>query len=883
LAVVALVGTVADAGGARSAAAASSPTISFTRLAGADRYDTAAKLAESAFPAGARTVIGVSGFTAADGLVASYLAGALDAPVLLMPPSGPVPAATVAALGLLQARSVILLGLDASIGHDVQVELAATPSTAAGAGNLQVSRIGGQTRYDTMSLVDETPDSSSVGDVNGLRTALVASGTSFADALSVAPLAFDAHLPLILTTSDTLNLQAIQTLQGLGIEQVVLAGGPLALSPEVEAEANFLGIKTLVRFAGTDRTDTARLVGDWAIRSLGFSAQTFALASGDGRLGGFDALALGPLVGLARETIQLVQDSAHTGPGALQFVRDNRSGLNVTTADQIAGGEVAVPDLVVAPIAEAYAHGTGVTVLPELVGAEMTASGSAAAGVGPVVRFEFDSALGSLGAPSSFLLYDPTRPDAPLTAGAGNVTVDAVDPDGVDVTFPPPPPGDVSFTPAVAAVLPGAVGDPTGLANPTGAIAIDAADNFPVAAGTTEAPGLVGVVSSRVVAAAGAAPAMTAIDVRFDKPAFSTASDPDRGDFGVVYTDHGGTTRLVGCTAPGRGSVTASGGTVPGGQGTAVWTVVCPDDPATPGQVLAVGRVIVHQGTLATAAPPAAGETAQYMEASQGPRASTSAPDLLSVVVYPPTSFGMPDTMIATFDVPVTPTSAAAAAMTAVLADGSSAPASSVAQPNPGSTNVEVAFDPGVGPSAVGLAVGSSAVVGASGPEANVPNAPDELVAVNPRTVNVAPGLTEGPSLLSATLSSFAPGGVPTGEAALLTLDEPLAGPAPSLDQIHAFNADGTELTCAAPSTGAGANGLDVSDNPFPDAAAPNTVQCDDWTVGPTPGGVAAPIERQQSIVLVTIDAGAVSSIEDQHNLGQAVATTGGTGVPLQG
>ena len=53
------------------------------RLAGADRYATAAAIADEAFPNGATTAIIARGDVFADALAANYLAGVVDAPILL--------------------------------------------------------------------------------------------------------------------------------------------------------------------------------------------------------------------------------------------------------------------------------------------------------------------------------------------------------------------------------------------------------------------------------------------------------------------------------------------------------------------------------------------------------------------------------------------------------------------------------------------------------------------------------------------------------------------------------------------------------------------------------------------------------------------------------
>lgn len=105
---------------------------------------------------------------------------------------------------------------------------------------------------------DTTGASSTSGPASG-RTAIVASGTSFPDALAASVLAYKDQIPVVLTTGDQLSPSASSVLQGLGITQVIMVGGPAAISDTVEGQiagASGLNIPVL-RVAGQDATDTA--------------------------------------------------------------------------------------------------------------------------------------------------------------------------------------------------------------------------------------------------------------------------------------------------------------------------------------------------------------------------------------------------------------------------------------------------------------------------------------------------------------------------------------------------------------------------------------------------------------------------------------------------
>src|SRR5438445_6491871 len=176
------------------APAGATASFSFTRLAGADRYGTAAAIATKTF-ATADTVLVATGQNFPDALAGNYLAGARGAPILLTTTNAPVPAATLGALSALHTKNVTLLGLTAAISASVADELSHTHSTSAGGGDLVVSRIGGASRYDTMEAIAQTPATATIGTVAGKRTAIVASGANFPDALSGGPLSFAKAFP----------------------------------------------------------------------------------------------------------------------------------------------------------------------------------------------------------------------------------------------------------------------------------------------------------------------------------------------------------------------------------------------------------------------------------------------------------------------------------------------------------------------------------------------------------------------------------------------------------------------------------------------------------------------------------------------------------------
>lgn len=191
-----------------------------TRVAGSDRYATAANLATSAFPGGAGVALLATGAEFADALAAAPLASFHDAPILLTR-RGEVPMPTHAALQELGVSEVVLLGGTAVIASVVEDQLAA-------GGTYEVIRIAGDDRFETAAVLarEAFPD--------GADVALLATGADFPDALAAAPLSASRQAPILLTTSEVVPEATLAALEDLGVSEVVLLGGTAPIGSDIE-------------------------------------------------------------------------------------------------------------------------------------------------------------------------------------------------------------------------------------------------------------------------------------------------------------------------------------------------------------------------------------------------------------------------------------------------------------------------------------------------------------------------------------------------------------------------------------------------------------------------------------------------------------------------
>lgn len=300
--------------------------VSSRRLAGDDRYATAAAIAQAAFTSGSRGVILTSGVTFPDALASAYAAGRAEVPLLLTDPAT-LPASTEQQLAALNARAVTIVGGSSAVSESVVARLRSL--------GYEVSRIAGTDRYDTAREVAQTFPAEFVASLGGLKTAIVASGEAFPDALAGAPLSYSESFPVLLTPSGSLSPAAARALDELGVEQVLLLGGTAAVGSGVEQALEARGI-TVQRLAGVSRAATAVAVADFAIDQIGWPSARVNLARGDVFA---DALAGGPKEGQERSVLLLTSSPTELGSASRDFL----SARDETVASiDVLGGESAV-------------------------------------------------------------------------------------------------------------------------------------------------------------------------------------------------------------------------------------------------------------------------------------------------------------------------------------------------------------------------------------------------------------------------------------------------------------------------------------------------------------------------------------------------------------
>lgn len=234
------------------------------RLAGADRYETAAAVSRATSSATGGVVFLASGQDFPDALTAAA-AAAKASGTLLLTRAGGLPEVTRAEIIRLAPSKIVVVGGAAVVSDAVVADaVRAVPG-------VQVTRIGGMDRYETSILLAQ--------ELFGTAPSVyMATGVDFADALAASSIAGAAGMPVILVkgTSDAPSSQTLADLADLGTKNVTVAGGPGAVSDGIVAALRGSGL-AVTRYGGANRYETSQLMNAAAYRGV---AATVIFATG---------------------------------------------------------------------------------------------------------------------------------------------------------------------------------------------------------------------------------------------------------------------------------------------------------------------------------------------------------------------------------------------------------------------------------------------------------------------------------------------------------------------------------------------------------------------------------------------------------------------------
>jgi putative cell wall-binding protein len=303
--------------------AAPTRTTAVSRIAGTDRYATAAAISRARFAPGVGVAYVATGTTFPDALAGAAAAAHEAAPVLLTARDA-VPQPSQDELARLRPARIVLLGGPGVISDAVAGALGAIAP---------VERIAGTDRYATAAAI------SAATYAPGVAVAYVATGETFPDALAGGAVAGRDGGPVLLATRTGVPSATAGELARLAPARIVVLGGPGALDDVVLTSLRpFAATGSVQRLAGADRFATSVAVSRFA---YGAGTEAVFVATG---FAFPDGLASGPVAALVPGPVLLVAPDQLPVVVGVELARLGPS--NVV----ILGGTGVVSDAVVAQI-----------------------------------------------------------------------------------------------------------------------------------------------------------------------------------------------------------------------------------------------------------------------------------------------------------------------------------------------------------------------------------------------------------------------------------------------------------------------------------------------------------------------------------------------------
>lgn len=203
------------------------------RLWGNDRYQTNSKIVDSGWTTSEYAVI-ASGDGFADALCAAPLAQQYKAPILLTS-KDTLSTEIKSQLSRLNVKKAFIIGGTGVISDNVKSEIESM--------GIKTNRIYGQNRFETSIEVAKN--------LQNVDAVVVSNGYGFADALSIAPIAAQKSMPILLTDKTDLASATKDFLANKTPTKSYILGGTGVVSDKIASQ-----LKNNIRLGGNSRYET---------------------------------------------------------------------------------------------------------------------------------------------------------------------------------------------------------------------------------------------------------------------------------------------------------------------------------------------------------------------------------------------------------------------------------------------------------------------------------------------------------------------------------------------------------------------------------------------------------------------------------------------------
>lgn len=318
---------------------------------GTDASDTAAAVSQSTFDRSSFAVLARND-DFADSMSATGLAGVLDAPILLTSQSY-LSHSTLSELKRLGVRTVYL------IGGEVALPAASIEPGLRAAGVTDIRRVAGSSASDTSLECAEAIASLKQNPSEPLDKIIVATPTTFEDAISMSSFAYAYRVPILLQSDGanvherSLSDEAKGFVSSHGRNATVFVpGGVNAVSWE-SAEGTF-GKRVVRLTEGTTAYDTSNYIANYMVDHGYLDPSVVTVACGASGAKGLDGLAGGALAGRSNGVMLLMNGNPALGPVDNTVVDGfiAERGSQITGVNAI-GGQYVMPDSSLARISSA--------------------------------------------------------------------------------------------------------------------------------------------------------------------------------------------------------------------------------------------------------------------------------------------------------------------------------------------------------------------------------------------------------------------------------------------------------------------------------------------------------------------------------------------------
>lgn len=272
-----------------------------------------------------------------DALAANSLAGVLRCPVLLTNPNSLSDQAR-REIQRLGAKRAYICGGPNAVSRNVDGQI-----RAIGCGD--VRRVYGAHQQETAMEIAKL-----VLSMQSNKTCIIATSTTYHDALSIAPYAYSFGVPIITCTNGGNVIPAFSKslLAASGMSTAVIVGGERAVSSSAVGQLKSIGISTVERLSGATAFETSNEIAKWEL-SHGMELKAPGVATGDTY---HDALAGAALCGVNNSVLVVVNDGNRIT--LTDFISSHRQDIS---GGYVFGGPAAVSASVYRTLEHCWANG----------------------------------------------------------------------------------------------------------------------------------------------------------------------------------------------------------------------------------------------------------------------------------------------------------------------------------------------------------------------------------------------------------------------------------------------------------------------------------------------------------------------------------------------